>query len=60
VHGVVNAKSALRNFIVISANVPASSVHIRQFRKGVGLELGRAIARRLAADPTSLRYRSGS
>jgi hypothetical protein len=60
VHGVVNAKSALRNFIVISANVAASSVHIRQFRKGVVLELGTAIARRLAADPTSLRYRYGT
>jgi hypothetical protein len=60
VHGVVNAKSALRNFIVISADVPASSVHIRQFRKGVVLELGTTIARRLAADPTSLRYRYGT
>jgi hypothetical protein len=60
VHGVVNAKAALRNFIVISPNVPASSVHIKQFRKGVVLELGVAIARRLAADPASLRYRYGT
>jgi hypothetical protein len=60
VQGVVNAKAALRNFIVISGDVPASSVHIRPFRKGVVLELGTAIARRLAADPTTLRYRYGS
>jgi hypothetical protein len=60
VHGVVNAKATLRNFIVIGGNVPPRSVHIRPFRKGVVLELGLAIARRLAADPTSLRYRFGS
>jgi hypothetical protein len=60
VHGVVNAKAPLRNFIVIGNDLPANSVHIRPFRKGVVLELGSAIARRLAADPTSLRYRYGS
>jgi hypothetical protein len=60
VHGVVNAKSPLRNFIVIGGDVPASSVHIRPFRNGVVLELGTAIARRLAADPTTLRYRYGT
>jgi hypothetical protein len=60
VHGVVNAKTTLRNFIVISSNVAASSVHIRPFRKGVVLELGTAIARQLAADPTTLRYRYGT
>jgi hypothetical protein len=60
VHGVVNAKKPLRNFIVIGGNVPASEVHIRQFRKGVVLELGTAIARQLAADPTTLRYRYGA
>jgi uncharacterized protein DUF4430 len=60
VHGVVNAKAPLRNFIVIGGNVPAGAVHIRPFRKGVVLELGTAIARRLAADPTTLRYRYGS
>ncbi len=60
VHGVVNAKQPLRNFIVIGGNLPASSVQIRRFQKGVLLELGTAIARRLAADPTTLRYRYGS
>lgn len=60
VHGVVNSKAPLRNFIVIGGALPASSVHIRSFRNGVMLELGIAIARRLAADPTTLRYRYGS
>jgi hypothetical protein len=60
VHGVVNAKVPLRNFILIGRNVSAGSVHIRKFRKGVVLELGTEIARRLAADPTTLRYRYGS
>ena len=59
VHGVVNSKKPLRNFIVISGEVPASSVHIRPFRHGVVLELGLAIARRVAADPATLRYRYG-
>ncbi|MFL5962066.1 MAG: DUF4430 domain-containing protein [Gaiellaceae bacterium] len=60
VHGVVNAKVPLRNSIVIGGELPASSVRIGPFRKGVELELGLAIARRLAADPTALRYRYGS
>jgi hypothetical protein len=60
VHGVVNAKAPLRNFIVIGGNLPAGSVHIRPFRKGVVLELGTAIARQLATDPKTLRYRYGS
>jgi hypothetical protein len=57
VHGVVNAKATLRNFIVIGGNLPPGAVHIKQFRKGFVLELGLAIAKRLAADPTALRYR---
>jgi hypothetical protein len=35
-------------------------VHVARFRKGVVLELGTAVARRLAADPTALRYRFGT
>jgi hypothetical protein len=56
----VNAKTTLRNFIVIGGNVPPGLVHIRQFRKGYVLELGLAVARQLAANPTALRYRYGS
>jgi hypothetical protein len=60
VHGVVNAKTPLRNYIVIGGKLPANAVHIRAFRKGVVLELGTGIARRLAADPLTLRYRYGA
>ena len=60
VHGVVNAKTPLRNFIIIGGNVPASSVQIKPFRKGFVLELGTAVARQLATNPTALRYRFGS
>ena len=60
VHGVVNSKDPLRNFIVISGKLPPESVHIRPFRKGVVLELGTAVARRLAANPAILRYRYGT
>jgi len=60
VHGVVNAKAPLRNFILIGGNVPASWVHIKPFRKGFVLELGIQIARQLATNPTALRYRFGS
>jgi hypothetical protein len=60
VHGVVNAKTPLRNFIVIGGNVPASSVHIKPFRKGFVLELGLEVARQLATNPSTLRYRFGT
>ena len=56
---MVNAKKPLRNFILIGGDLPANYVHIRPFRHGVVLELGIAVARRLAADPTALRYRYG-
>jgi hypothetical protein len=57
VHGVVNAKRPLRNYIVIGGALAPDAVQIKQFRKGVLLELGTAAARKLAADPTFLRYR---
>jgi hypothetical protein len=60
VHGVVNAKTPRRNFIVIGGNLAPSSVHIKPFRQGFVLELGIAMARRLATNPTALRYRYGS
>lgn len=60
VRGVVNAKTPVRNFIVIGGRLPADRVRIRPFRRGVVLELGTAVARRLAADPAALRYRYGS
>ncbi|MGZ4335328.1 MAG: DUF4430 domain-containing protein [Gaiellaceae bacterium] len=57
VHGVVNSKVSLRNFILIGGAVPPDHVAIRRFRNGYILELGVAIAKRLAADPSALRYR---
>jgi Domain of unknown function (DUF4430) len=60
VHGVVNTKTGSRNLVVIGAKLPADAARIRTFRKGVLLELGTDTARRLAADPTALRYRFGT
>ncbi len=59
VGGTVNAKAAT-NFIVVGGKLAPSTARIRQFRKGVLLELGTAIAKRLAADPTALARRYGN
>ena len=59
-HGVVNAHAHVRNYIVVGERFPPDRVHVSQFRNGVRLELGTAIARRLAKDPTALRYRFGT
>jgi Domain of unknown function (DUF4430) len=60
VHGVVGAKQPKRNYIVVSRAFAPQHVAIRRFRSGALLELGTAIARRLAADPAALRYRYGT
>jgi hypothetical protein len=60
VHGVVNAKRPPRNYVVIGGALPPGTARIRRFRQGALLELGTAAARRLAADPTALRYRYGT
>jgi len=60
VHGVVNSRAPVRNYIIVGEAFAPDHVHIADFRKGVVLELGTAIARRLAADPTALRYRFGT
>ncbi len=57
VHGVVNSKTTPRSFIVIGGKLPAGTVKISTFRGGYLLQLGSGIARRLAHDPTALRYR---
>jgi hypothetical protein len=59
VHGVVNAKQPPRNYVVIGGSLPSGTARIRRFRKGVLLELGHAVAQKLAADPNALRYRYG-
>ncbi len=57
VHGVVAAKVQPRNSIVIGGKLPPQTVHIERFHDGARLELGRAIAERLARNPHALRYR---
>ena len=57
VHGVVNAKTTPRNFIVIGGRLPPQAARIKRFRNGALLELGTAVAGRLARDPRALRFR---
>jgi Domain of unknown function (DUF4430) len=60
VGGTVNVRATATNFIVIGGKLAPDTARIRQFRKGVMLELGSAIARRLETDPTALRRRYGN
>jgi len=57
VHGVVNAKSNPRNYIVIGGTLPPQTARIKRFRNGALLELGTTVAERLARDPHALRFR---
>ncbi len=59
VHGTVAAKKPSTNYIVVSRNYAPDHVQIRRFRDGALLELGAAVARRLADDPAALRRRYG-
>ena len=59
VGGTLLAKKPTKNYIVIGASFAADHVRIKRFRQGVVLELGSAIAQRLARDPEALRYRYG-
>jgi hypothetical protein len=59
VHGSVGSRTDVANYIVISSRFPPERVRISHFRDGVQLELGAAIARRLAANPAALRFRFG-
>jgi Domain of unknown function (DUF4430) len=60
VHGVVNARKPVRDYILVTPSFAPDHVRIYPFRRGVVLELGHGIAQRLAADPTALRYRYGT
>jgi Domain of unknown function (DUF4430) len=59
VHGTVAATKPTRNYIVISRSYAPERVAIKRFRDGALLELGTAVAHRLAADPTALQRRYG-
>jgi hypothetical protein len=57
VHGRVTTRPSLRSTIVIGGGLPPDAVRIAPRGHGYELDLGAALARRLAADPTALRYR---
>jgi Domain of unknown function (DUF4430) len=57
VHGIVNAKTTPRNYIVIGGRLPPQTARIKRFRNGALLELGTTVAERLARDPHVLRFR---
>jgi hypothetical protein len=57
VHGVVGPSEATRSSIIVGATFPADHVLIRKSGRGYVLELGTAIAAKLAADEHALRYR---
>jgi hypothetical protein len=59
VHGTVASRKPTKNYILLGGDVAREHVRIQRFRDGVQLELGAAIARRLADDPHALRYRYG-
>jgi hypothetical protein len=60
VHGVVDARKPKRNYVIVAPRFEPQHVRISTFRGGAVLELGRAIAARLARDPHALRYRFGT
>jgi hypothetical protein len=57
VHGTVGGLGAAENVIVIEGSLPPGAVRIEPEGGGYRLDLGTAIARRLARDPSALRYR---
>ncbi len=57
VHGSVGGLGGARNVIVVGGKLSPETVRIDPIRRGYQLELGVAVARRLAHDPAALRYR---
>ena len=57
VHGTVGTLGGARNVIVVGGTPSPDTVRITPFHNGYRLELGVAIARRLADDPRALRFR---
>jgi hypothetical protein len=60
VHGVVASRKAVTNYIVVSARFPPQHMQISRFRHGYQLELGPAVARRLAANISAVRFQYGA
>ncbi len=59
VHGQVTTTPPTKNSIVVSTHFAPDHVRISRARSGYRLELGPRVARRLAVDRTTLRYRYG-
>lgn len=59
VHGVVGSRKAVANYIVISSRFAPDHVRISRFQKGYQLELGKAVAQRLAENISALRFQYG-
>ena len=57
VHGTANGTATARSRIVIGGALAPGAVRIAQHGAGYELDLGTAVARRLARDPAALRYR---
>ncbi|HZU19791.1 MAG TPA: DUF4430 domain-containing protein [Gaiellaceae bacterium] len=57
VHGSVGGLGGAENVIVVGTHLAPDTVRIEPFHHGYRLDLGIRIARRLARDPSALRYR---
>ncbi|HLK46217.1 MAG TPA: DUF4430 domain-containing protein [Acidimicrobiales bacterium] len=57
VHGTVGGPGGARNVIVVGGGAAADTARIVPFHHGYRLDLGAGVARRLARDPTALRFR---
>jgi hypothetical protein len=59
VHGVVDSRKPTANSIVVSSSFAPQHVRISRVGGGYRLELGQAVARRLAANVSALRFQFG-
>jgi hypothetical protein len=59
VNGVVASRTPLSNSIVVNSRFQPQHVHISRVNDGYRLELGKAVATRLAADVSALRFQFG-
>jgi hypothetical protein len=60
VDGTVGGLGGSRNVIVVGGSAAPDTARISRYRRGYRLDLGVAVARRLAHDPSALRFRFAS
>jgi hypothetical protein len=60
VHGTVGGPGGARNVIVVGGRAAPGTALITRYHQGYRLDLGTGVARRLARDPTALRFRFAS